>query len=87
MIFKELSEHPVDYLLLLVVAVAGLIVFTTPAVSFATKNLLALVLGFFYAGWGIWHHRQKNNLSVQVALEYVLMGSLMSIVLWLTLQY
>ncbi|MCD8507700.1 hypothetical protein LRY65_02815 [Candidatus Woesebacteria bacterium] len=87
MIWKEIKNHPTDYLILVSGVVVSIGLFLSPYITLATKYLLSLFLGFFYAAWGIWHHRQKKSLSVRVALEYVLMGMLMSLVIWLTLEY
>lgn len=86
MIFKELRQHPYDYLVLMLltgVIVAGIL----SDVRASTQQLLSVVLGFAYAGWGIWHHRRQKNLSVRVAMEYTLMGLVVSLLLFAVTAY
>jgi len=87
MVFKEIQQHPFDYALLILVSALAVGLYLSPGLSLAMKDVVSFFLGFFYAGWGMWHHRRKKTLSVRVALEYVFMGGLVALVLWLTLGY
>lgn len=87
MVFKEIKQHPLDYTILIAVSLVAMSLYLTPRVSIALKDILSFVLGFFYAGWGMWHHRRKKTLSVRVAIEYVFVGAMVALVLWLTLSY
>lgn len=87
MVLKEIKQHPFDYAVLIVMSIIAMFLYLTPSINIAYKDILSFILGFFYAGWGMWHHRRKKTLSVQVAIEYVFMGALVALVLWLTLSY
>jgi len=87
MAWKEIRRHPLDYAVLAIVAILAMSIYLHPDASLASKDITSFLLGFFYAGWGIWHHRRRSTLSVNIALEYVVMGALVSLVLWLTMGY
>lgn len=87
MVFKEIKQHPFDYAVLILASIIAMTLYLTPSINIASKDILSFILGFFYAGWGMWHHRRKKTLSVRIALEYVFVGALVALVLWLTLSY
>lgn len=82
MLQKELRRHPVDYLVLLGLILIFCLGILAPWASKFSHQFLSILLGFGYTTWGIWHHRRQKNLEFGIVLEYLLLGGLVSLVLF-----
>ncbi len=49
------------------------------------QKYVAIYIGLYYFFWGIWHHHQKQDLCVKVALEYFLFALLGSSIILATI--
>lgn len=79
------DHHLLHYLLLLF----GLSVFLFFMLYFKYNPLGQLATAFcssvFYAVWGILHHYFENRLTLLIALEYILMSSIVFLMFFLVL--
>ena len=64
------------YLLLFVVLLSGFILFLFFATDPQFQMITVILTSFFYVGFALLHHYLKNDLSVKVVIEYVLIASL-----------
>lgn len=71
-----LRKDSLYYLLLFVVLVSGFILFLTFASNPQFQMITVMVTSFFYVGFALFHHYLKNDLSVKVVIEYVLIAAL-----------
>lgn len=74
MLLKEVKEYSLDFLFLgffFLLAVAAF--FFNPYDIFFREGVIVFAGGVYFL-WGIFHHRHKKDLSLKVALEYLLLA-------------
>ncbi|MBU2632647.1 hypothetical protein KKG52_02920 [Patescibacteria group bacterium] len=80
---KSYKHHLEYYLPLLAILVGGFLTM----LLFEEKSIkisLLVLTGVFYAIWGIIHHYLKHNLTLEIIMEYVIVGALgISVILFI----
>lgn len=70
-----MRNHLGYYISLVLILFAGfLVAFNSSDKQFQLE--VAVLTAFFYAFWGILHHRLNHELTPKIVVEYVLMASL-----------
>lgn len=77
-----MSKHWFDYLVLTFGAGVAVLCFLALEPGSAMHSWLSVLVGVFYAAWGIWHHKRSKDLSLTVALEYIVFGGFISLILF-----
>ena len=70
------NRHAGHYLSLVLILCVG---FSALAFSYPNKRLemlILLLIAFFYACWGIFHHAINHSLSTKIVVEYILVAAL-----------
>ena len=74
-------QHVLEYILLIIVFILGIIIFVTVP-NFTLKTITALLISATYTLWGVWHHYNHGHLNFSIMAEYFLV----SIIILLTLS-
>lgn len=77
---KQITDHLVEYFLLILVLVLGYIILKFVADIF-WKIILIFTMGSFYLGYGSYHHLGEKTLKLSTILEYSLISTIIIIVL------
>lgn len=80
-----MNKHWFDYLVLVTGAAIAVISFLASEPGSGAHSWLSILVGIFYATWGIWHHKRCKDLSLTVALEYIVFGAFISLILFVGL--
>lgn len=75
-----------DYIILLVGAGLAVVSLTVFNPSSYVKFVVSLLVGVFYACWGIWHHSRSHDLTWAIVLEYLAFGTFISVLLIVSLE-
>jgi hypothetical protein len=77
---KQIVDHLIEYLLLLLVLTIGFLILKfVPIVAW--KVVLIFSLAAFYFGYGSYHHFSEKNLKLATVLEYAVLSVIIVIVL------
>lgn len=75
------------YLFLFLILMGGFLGFTFYRGNSEAQFLIIFFTVSSYVVWGIWHHKVENRLSWGVITEYILVGSLVLLLFYLTLLF
>ncbi len=78
---KELRNHKLAYLVLLVGLTLGIILFLGSWPDRRLQRLVSIGIAFFYILWGIFTHLQDDHITKKVVLEYLGVGTLAGLLL------
>lgn len=67
-------RHLFQYALLILIVLVGAFAFFSLESSFE-RFVVVFSLTALYVIWGIWHHYEERNLTLEVMLEYVVMAA------------
>jgi len=76
-----------DYLLLLLILTGGSLGFIFHKGNPVTQFLVVFLTVLLYIAWGIWHHKTEDRLSWGVVTEYLLVGALVLLLVYLALLF
>ena len=71
MIFKEMKEKPMEYVLLLASLIAGLLSYFLIDNSQARRWIIYSI-GILYFVWSLYHHYKRGDLQLSIVVEYLL---------------
>ncbi len=81
--FRELYTHGRAYGVLATALILWVVLFVGAWPNRGVQRLLVLGLVAFYIGWGSLSHRRSGHLSGQIVQEYVSIGILGGVIMWL----
>lgn len=71
MIFKEIKEKPMEYVLLLAGLIAGLLSYFLIDNS-QVRRWIIYSIGILYFVWSLYHHYKRGDLQLSIIIEYLL---------------
>jgi hypothetical protein len=80
------EKHLLHYLTLFVGLVLFVILFIWFKYNFTAQLIVAASGSIYYVLWGIIHHAIENRLTRAVALEYILLGTFVFLLLFTALN-
>ena len=80
---KELNKHKLAYLILIVGLVLGIALFLGAWPNRQLQRIVAIIISAFYLLWGILTHFKTKNITKKVVLEYLAVGILAGLLLFL----
>jgi hypothetical protein len=80
MTHHEIKQKPIEYIVLGLILLSGLISFFFFAPSSSLKRLVIYLISAGYFFWSLYHHYKRGDLSLSIVVEY-LVFALFAIVL------
>lgn len=80
---KELRRELRDYILLIGGLAAGTFLFLIVWPDRYWLKVIAVCLGLFYLGWGLYSHWNDGHLSKKIFMEYMAVSLVGVLMLWL----
>lgn len=71
-----MKKHIFYYTALLLMCLVTVILVKVLSFSQQSQFLVIVVLGFFYALWGILHHILHHSLRIRIVIEYIIIAML-----------
>lgn len=71
MIFKEIKQKPMEYIILLASLIAGFLSYFLIDNSQARRWIIYSV-GILYFCWSLYHHYKRGDLQLSIVVEYLL---------------
>lgn len=71
-----MKKHIFYYTALLLMCLVTVILVKVLSFSQQSQFLVIVVLGFFYALWGILHHMLHHSLRIRIVIEYIIIAML-----------
>lgn len=79
----QLRRDLVDYILLIGGLAGGTFLFLIVWPDRFWLRLIAVVMGLFYLGWGLYSHWNDGHLSAKIFWEYLAVATVGVVMLWL----
>lgn len=87
MIFKEISQKPGEYIVLLFIfIISGLAFYLFSFDPHAQRRVIYFASGAYFL-WSLHHHYKRGDLHVSIVIEYVLIAILGIVLLSSTMLY
>jgi uncharacterized membrane protein YjjP (DUF1212 family) len=71
---KEIKQKPLEYLLLALVFLVGLVVYFFIPISSHGQRLVVYFMAASYFLWSIIHHYRRGDLNLSIVVEYLVMA-------------
>lgn len=71
MLFGEIKEKPLDFFLLLLILLAGLILFFLSPIGHPRRRVIYAVSAA-YLFWSLFYHYRRGDLTFSIMVEYLL---------------
>lgn len=71
-----MKKHIFYYVALIFMCLLTLLLVKLVNFSQQEQFLVIVILGFFYALWGILHHALHHSLRIRIVIEYIIIASL-----------
>jgi hypothetical protein len=71
---KEVRQKPLEYLILGIIFLAGLILYLFAPFDSHGKRIIVYVMAANYFFWSLIHHYRRGDLSVTIIVEYLVMA-------------
>lgn len=78
----ELKKHPVHFIVLAVLMMIHVGVFFLVPHLISYRHLIVASAILWYLIWALLHHYLENDLSLNLLLEYVLIGGICLVLVW-----
>jgi len=78
---KDIKKHIIQYLVLFLGLSVNFLVFLVFDGQTLVRNIASFTFGGFYFVWGIIHHLILRDLHLKIALEYLLIGMIGTLLL------
>lgn len=87
MIFKEISQKPVEYVVLLFIfIISGLAYYLFSFDPHAQRRVIYVAAGGYFL-WSLYHHYKRGDLHISIVIEYLLIAIFGIILLSSTMLY
>jgi hypothetical protein len=80
------SNSFLNILILFIILVCGIFTFSTLKGNVPLQMLVGVTTTVAYVIWGILHHLMENSLHKQVVVEYILIGVIAILMLFIVLR-
>jgi hypothetical protein len=84
-LFREISKHPLNYLILAIIFSISLILFFVFCFDHHNQRRVVYATSALYLGWSLFHHYRRGDLSLSIFIEYLLLALFALIVVAATL--
>lgn len=75
------AHHTIDFLILIFLLLGSIIGVFYYDHQVLSQVVVVITMAVLYVIWGILHHHHENNLTFEVALEYIAMAALIAFML------
>jgi hypothetical protein len=70
---KEIKQKPIEYMVLASIFLLGLLLYFFAGISTYNKRFVVYFMAASYFLWSIYHHYKRDDLSVSIVIEYLVM--------------
>ena len=71
---KEVRQKPVEYLVLGIIFLIGLILYIFTPIDAHGKRIIVYLMAANYFFWSLIHHYRRGDLSLPIIIEYLVMA-------------
>ncbi len=71
---KEVRQKPLEYLVLGIIFLAGLILYFFAPFDAHGKRIVVYLTAANYFFWSLYHHYKRGDLSLQIIIEYLIIA-------------
>ena len=87
MMFKEISQKPGEYIILLVIfIISGLAYYLFSFDPHAQRRVIYAAAGVYFL-WSLYHHYKRGDLHISIVVEYLLIAIFGIVLLSSTMLY
>lgn len=72
MLFKEISQKPLEYIALLIILLVGLVCFFLYTFDPHSQRRVVYATTAAYFLWSLYHHYKRGDLEISIIIEYLL---------------
>jgi len=87
MIFKEISQKPGEYIILMVIFILSAVAFYLFSFDpHAQRRVIYIASGLYFL-WSLYHHYKRGDLHLSVVIEYIVVAIFGIVLISSTLLY